>query len=159
MKREFLISTITMLMVSAFAWAQEYRELTPPQRLQYGEAAVIAVGSSRLSCNLNGSARSTLMSGQELLQIGNAFSARAVIGVYLNSELTQPLLKLVALTTLSERSELEIESNADRTGVVSVKKTNSRRGRVNVGTLDNPNIVYSWVVTSTYECRALTEQP
>lgn len=155
MNKQFLIRTLAALMLSVPALAQQYQAVPQAQVAQYAEAAILAISNAdRLFCNDGRNNQSA--NSLELLVAGYGFgpdvNVSSIREVYVNADRNQPLIKLVT-SGYGNRVELEIETNSERTAVLRLKKTNFRAGRVNVGTLDNPNVISSWIAYSTYDCR------
>lgn len=154
MNKLFLIRTIVTLALSTPALAQQYQAVPQAQVAQYAEAAILAISNvDRLICNDGRNNRSA--NSLELLAgygFGPDVNVSSIREVYVNAGRNQPLIKLVT-SGYGNRVELEIETNSELTAILRLKKTNFRTGRVNVGTLDNPNVISSWIAYSTYDCR------
>lgn len=161
MNKKFLVRTLAALMLSIPAMAQNYQAVPQTQMEQYAEAALVAINNvENLRCSNDGPNDSIIVSGRYLLSgaynVGFQVSFESVQEVYINSDRNQPLIKLFIGLQPTYRVELEIETNIQRTEVLSLKKTISRIGRANIGTLDSPNMVDSWIPRSIIECRVVT---
>jgi hypothetical protein len=144
---------ITVLLMGLLTWTAaaqaSEREVQPAQYPAYIEAIRVAASSvAGFNCT-NG--HRVEPSNSSLTSINSSYVAQITV----STVGTQPLIKVTSRTG-SAQLTLEITTNEARTAILAYRKLSYAPGRVNTGTLDNPNIIDSWILTEDLTCTTVS---
>lgn len=144
---------ITILLMGLLTWATaaqaNEREVQAAQYPAYVEAIRMAASSA---VGFNCSNGNRINPSESSL---TSINSSSVTQINVSTVGTQPLIKVTSGTGSSRRT-LEITTNEARTAILSYRKLSYEPGRVNTGTLDNPNIIDSWILTEDITCTTVS---